>query len=105
MWNQVPDRNHGLHQMAGTTGGYGPDYTTLVKDYINKNGYTRYYDEEACSPYLYNGSSFISYEDEQSIGHKCEYVKEHGLAGVMFWEYSYDDTHSLLDTMYRGLRH
>ncbi|WMT39459.1 glycoside hydrolase family 18 protein [Paenibacillus sp. D2_2] len=105
MWNQVPDRNHGLHQMAGTTGGYGPDYTRLVKDYINKNGYTRYWDEEARSPYIYNGSSFISYEDEQSIRHKCEYVKENGLAGVMFWEYSCDNTHLLLDAMYRGLRY
>jgi len=105
MWNKVPDRNHGLHQMAGTTGGYGPDYTALVRDYINKNGYTRYWDEEARAPYLFNGSSFISYEDEQSIGHKCEYVKENGLAGVMFWEYSCDDTHSLLDEMYRGLRY
>lgn len=103
MWNQVPDRNHGLHQMAGTTGGYGPDYTALVKDYINKNGYTRYWDEEALAPYLFNGSSFISYEDEESIGHKCIYVKENGLAGVMFWEYSCDNTHRLLDAMYRGL--
>ncbi|WP_068780396.1 glycoside hydrolase family 18 protein [Paenibacillus sp. GM2] len=103
LWNQVPGRNQGLHQMAGTTGGYGPDYTALVKDYINKNGYTRYWDEEALAPYLFNGSSFISYEDEQSIGHKCTYVKENGLAGVMFWEYSCDNTHRLLDAMYRGL--
>ena len=103
MWNQVPDRNHGLHQMAGTTGGYGPDYSALVKDYIDKNGYTRYWDEEALAPYLFNGSSFISYEDEQSIGHKCTYVKENALAGVMFWEFSCDNTHRLLDAMYRGL--
>ncbi|NWL89402.1 chitinase [Paenibacillus sp. 79R4] len=103
LWNQVPGRNQGLHQMAGTTGGYGPDYTALIKDYINKNGYTRYWDEEALAPYLFNGSSFISYEDEQSIGHKCTYVKENGLAGVMFWEYSCDNTHRLLDAMYRGL--
>ena len=41
--------------------------------------------------------------DEESIGHKCTYVKENGLSGVMFWEYSCDNTHRLLDAMYRGL--
>lgn len=104
VWHQVPDRNHGLHQMAGTTGGYGPDFTTLAKDYINKNGYTRYWDEEARAPYLFNGSSLISYDDEESIGHKCEYVKDNDLAGIMFWEYGCDETHRLLDAMHRGLR-
>lgn len=104
VWHQVPDRNQGLHQMAGTTGGYGPNFTTLASEYINQNGYTRYWDAEACAPYLFNGSSLISYDDEESIGHKCEYVKDHGLAGIMFWEYSLDQTHRLLDAMYRGLR-
>lgn len=105
LWNEVPDRHFGLHQMAGTTGGYGPDYTTLVKDYINKNGYTRYWDAKACAPYLFNGSSLISYDDEESIGHKCKYVKDRGLAGIMFWEYSCDETHRLLEAIYSGLRH
>ncbi|GIP29322.1 hypothetical protein J23TS9_44520 [Paenibacillus sp. J23TS9] len=104
VWNQVPDRNNGLHQMAGSTGGYGPNYSTLTAEYINKNGYTRYWDQEACAPYLYNGTSLISYDDEESIGHKCEYVKDNSLAGIMFWEYSCDETHQLLDAMYRGLR-
>ncbi|MGN7358423.1 glycoside hydrolase family 18 protein [Paenibacillus sp. SAF-054] len=104
VWNQVPDRNQGLHQMAGTTGGYGPSFSTLAAEYINLNGYTRYWDAEACAPYLFNGTSLISYDDEESIGHKCEYVKNSGLAGIMFWEYSCDGTHRLLDTMYRKLR-
>ncbi|MEI0735550.1 glycoside hydrolase family 18 protein [Paenibacillus sp. JTLBN-2024] len=104
VWHQVPDRNSGLHQMAGTTGGYGPDFGTLTREYINKNGYTRYWDEEARAPYLFNGSSLISYDDEESIGHKCGYVKDNGLAGIMFWEYGCDDTHQLLDAMHRGLK-
>lgn len=103
VWNQVPNRNNGLYQMAGTTGGYGPDFTKLAAEYINKNGYTRYWDEEACAPYLFNGSSLISYDDEESIQHKCDYVKQSGVAGVMFWEYSCDDTHRLLDAIYQGL--
>ncbi|MCA0757133.1 glycoside hydrolase family 18 protein [Paenibacillus sp. N4] len=103
IWQQVPDRSSGLHQMAGSTGGYGPDFTALASDYIDKNGYVRHWDNEAKSPYLYNGSSFISYDDEESLLHKCSYVKESGLAGIMFWEYGCDRTHRLLDAIYRGL--
>ncbi|MFB9328045.1 glycoside hydrolase family 18 protein [Paenibacillus aurantiacus] len=104
MWQQVPNRNQGLHQMAGTTGGYGPDFTKLAAHYIDKNGYVRYWDEEARAPYLFNGDTFISYDDEQSIGCKCDYVKARGLAGIMFWEFACDRTHRLLDAMHRGLR-
>ncbi|MBB3072907.1 chitinase [Paenibacillus baekrokdamisoli] len=104
IWHQVPDRNNGLLQMAGSTGGYGPDFTALSADYINKNGYTRYWDSEACAPFLFNGSSLISYDDEESLLHKCDYVKNNSLAGVMFWEYSCDGTHRLLDTIHKGLK-
>ncbi|AJS60325.1 glycoside hydrolase family 18 protein [Paenibacillus sp. IHBB 10380] len=103
IWQQVPDINHGLHQMAGSTGGYGPDFTDLSANYINSNGYTRYWDEEAKAPYLFNGTSFISYDDEESLRHKCDYVKNNNLAGMMFWEYGCDKTHRLLDTMHKGL--
>ncbi|WP_068617649.1 glycoside hydrolase family 18 protein [Paenibacillus tuaregi] len=103
IWHEVPDRSNGLHQMAGSTGGYGPDYTQLEAEYINKNGYVRYWDAEACAPYLFNGTSFISYDDEESIRHKCEYVKSNNLAGVMFWEYGCDRTHRLLDAIHRSL--
>ncbi|OAB43036.1 glycoside hydrolase family 18 protein [Paenibacillus glacialis] len=103
VWQQVLDINHGLHQMAGSTGGYGPDFTDLSANYININGYTRYWDKDAKAPFLFNGSSFISYDDEESLEYKCEYVKNHKLAGVMFWEYGCDETHRLLDTMHKGL--
>ncbi|WP_028609421.1 glycoside hydrolase family 18 protein [Paenibacillus harenae] len=104
LWSQVPDRGSGLHQMAGTTGGYGPDFTALAADYIDKNGYVRYWDDEAKAPYLFNGHTFISYDDEQSLRHKCGYVKDNGLAGVMFWEYGCDKTHRLLHAIYQGLK-
>lgn len=101
-WSGVPNRNNGLHQMAASAGGYGPSFTELDADYINKQGYIRYWDNEACSPYLFDGSTFISYEDEQSIRCKCEYARSQGLAGIMFWEYSCDKTHRLLDAIHQG---
>ncbi|WP_243132985.1 glycosyl hydrolase family 18 protein, partial [Robinsoniella peoriensis] len=59
------------------------------------NGFKRYWDDEAKAPWLFNGDTFISYEDGESIRCKADYVKEHGLAGMMFWEYSCDSTKTL----------
>lgn len=103
MWKGVPDRENGLHQMAETTGGYGPSYGELVKDYINKNGYKRYFDEEARAPWLFNGDTFISYDDEESCSEKAEYVVKNGLGGIMFWEYRLDETRTLTEVMRKAL--
>ena len=103
MWKGVPDRENGLHQMAETTGGYGPSYGELVKDYINKNGYKRYFDEEARAPWLFNGDTFISYDDEESCKEKAEYVVKNGLGGIMFWEYRLDETRTLTEVMRKAL--
>jgi chitinase len=103
MWQGVPDRNAGLHQMTASSGGYGPDYTRLHADYIGRGGFVRYWDDEAKAPYLFDGNSFITYDDEESLRHKCGYIRSEGLAGIMFWEYSCDKTHLLLDALHDGL--
>lgn len=103
LWKNVPDKEQGLHQISPTAGGYGPVYTDLLANYIGKNGFNRYWDEEAQAPYLFDGSTFISYDDEQSLQAKCAYLQENGLKGMMFWEYSCDQSGTLLDTMYKSL--
>ena len=57
---------------------YGPGITALEEEYINKNGFRRYWDETACAPYLYNGDTFITYDDEESIKKKCELILRGG---------------------------
>ena len=84
-------------------GGYGPDYGSLTADYINKNGFIRYWDEEASSPYLFDGSTFISYEDEESMALKVRYAEENGLGGIMYWEYRCDGTGTLTGFLRREL--
>ncbi len=102
-WEHVPDYNHGLCQQAQTIGGYGEEYGGLVEKYINKNGFVRYWDDEAKAPWLFNGSVFISYDDEQSLACKISYLKENGLAGIMCWEYIGDATHTLTAFMRKEL--
>lgn len=98
-WENIQDRNHGLLQISKTGGGYGPDYASLVKDYINKNGYVRYWDDEAKAPYLFNGSTFLSYDDVDSIRLKCEHIKSEGYGGIFYWEHKCDTTGALLAAM------
>lgn len=103
MWKGVPDVDHGYNQMAETVGTYGPSYGTLVKDYINKNGFERHWDDVAKAPYLFDGDTFISYDDEESIAAKIKFMNEKELRGVMYWEYCTDETYTLTSFMGREI--
>ena len=98
-WDNIADRNHGFLQIFKTGGDYGPDYGDLVKSYINRNGFVRYWDDEAKAPWLFNGSTFLSYDDEESIRCKCEYVKREGYGGIFYWEHKCDPSGKLLSIM------
>lgn len=86
----------GLYQLKEGWPDFGAGFTGLDENFIDKNGYVRYWDDVAKAPYLFNGSTFISYDDEQSIKHKCEFIKQQNLLGLMYWEHSCDKTRKLL---------
>ncbi len=104
-WEGVKStENNGLFQEAATVGMI--EFYRVIEDkYLDKNGFKRYWDATAMAPYLWNPDSalFISYEDEESIKLKIEYLKQKGLGGVMFWEYSDDVDGKLLDAVDRNL--
>lgn len=90
-WADAQAENNGLYQPA--TGKHSfISYDELMAKYIDKNGFTRHWDDRAKSPYLWNPTSrtFISYADPESLRYRVDYVKSKKLAGVMFWEYIYD---------------
>jgi chitinase len=94
----VHNANNGLYQ-THTGAFYSDSYEAITKNYIGKNGFVRYWDAQSRVPYLWNGSTFISYDDPQSIALKADYVKSKGLGGVMIWEISQDPGESLLDRL------
>lgn len=104
-WKDVPDINHGLFQhgkpdpAAFTT--YGYITANMLPTDKSATGYVRYWDAASKVPYLYNADKriFVSYDDPESIRFKCDYVKDHHLAGVMFWEYSADPSGALLNAI------
>lgn len=102
-WRSVKKKdNNGLGQKAGTSGNKSYGYDTLQK-MISDGSYTRYWDEKAMAPYLFNGKTFISYEDEESITAKGAYAKDNGLMGVMFWEYGQDKSGTLVKALYTAM--
>ncbi len=79
------------------------NYNVIEKNYLNQKGYTRYFHSQSKVPWLFNGSTFISYEDPESIGVKTGYIKSKGLGGAMVWELSQDPDRVLLNALYDDL--
>jgi chitinase len=84
-------------------GGSALSYETIVTDYLNNPEYTRKFHEKSLVPWLYNGKTFVSYDDSQSVALKAEYIREKNLGGAMVWELSQDSKGTLLNSLYEGL--
>ncbi|WAQ91652.1 hypothetical protein PtA15_15A41 [Puccinia triticina] len=50
------------------------------------NGYKRHFDECSGTPFLTNGTYFITYEDHKTSVAKAKFAQEHHLAGVFFFD-------------------
>lgn len=102
-WGGAPSTGNGQYQVSAGISSTGTwekgsyDFYDLEANYINKNGYTRYWNNTSKVPYLYNPSTqtYISYDDVESLGYKTSYLKSKGLAGAMFWETSGDRNRTL----------
>ena len=102
-WDQVPDVNHGLYQNTPFKNMFGPSYTEIMLKYEPRMDYNKYWDDDAKAPYLYNGSTFISYDDPKSVQHKCKYALKNGMGGAFYWVHDYDHAGILFDAMYDNL--
>ncbi|UII28737.1 glycosyl hydrolase family 18 protein [Fulvivirga maritima] len=49
------------------------------------SGWTRHWDDQAKVPYMTNGKYFLSYDDEESIEIKANYINDHQLGGTIIW--------------------
>ena len=99
-WIMKSADKHGINMpVEGRARGGG--YTYIKDSLVNKNGFVRYWDENAKAPYLFNSETnqLITYDDEESVRLKCEYVIDNNMAGMMFWQYASDPNEYLLDAM------
>jgi chitinase len=103
----VANANKGIGDtILSSANSYGKGYTFLKDSLLNKKGFVAYQDKDAKAPYLFNPQTkaFISYDDEWSVDHKCQYVLKHKLGGVMFWEYSSDKKEYLLNQITKSFK-
>ena len=102
-WTKVERRNNGLYSKVEGKG-FSLSFHA-ISDSLSLSDYSRYWDKDAKAPYLWNSkaSTFIGYDDEESLREKSKYIKEKGLGGVMFWEYSGDNNGVLLETLHSNL--
>lgn len=80
LFSSVKDVNHGLYQPYA--GANSISYAKIAANYLNQTGYTRYFHSQSLVPWLYNGSTFITYEDTQSIGLRLTILKRKAWAAL-----------------------
>jgi chitinase len=96
----------GLYQPGKALTGRSLAYGRLAAELVDRDGFVRSWDAQAQQPYLWNAATgtVIVYDDPESLRLKARYIREHGLGGVMFWEYGNDPSGALLDALDGALR-
>ncbi len=102
MWKGVDSKDNGLFQPGNYA--MGLPYQQVYA-FSKNSSYSRFWDVKACAPYLFSikDSTWITFEDPESLALKMKFVKEKGLAGAMFWEMAEDNTGTLLEAIYTEL--
>lgn len=87
----------GFTSLCGATSGnaatseFPPDGTPMYYDVVNALGnYTYHWDNAAHVPWLSGNGVFVSYDNEQSIAEKAQYINNVGAAGAIIWEITGD---------------
>lgn len=63
-----------------------PNYFFIKQQALGSgSGWTRHWDDQAKVPYLVKDNYFLSYDDEESIGLKADYIVDNNLAGTIVW--------------------
>ena len=98
-WTGVTNANQGLFQpatgpAAGTWGPGTDDYKVLAT--LPSNGFTVYRDVQAGHAWLFDGTTFWTFDDPLVITQKTMYIRQHGYGGTMVWSLDGDDANATL---------
>lgn len=89
-WEGVAAENNGLYQSGKFKHFIG--YNEFPERISEKAGYRMYWDSTAKAPYAYNTTQklYATFDDKRSLKAKTEYVLQHKLGGIMFWQLGHD---------------
>jgi chitinase len=98
-WTGITGGGTGLFNLAagaapGTFAAGNEDYKTLKG--LTDKGFKIYRDEMAGHSWLYDGTTFWTYDDPTQILQKTEYIRSEGLGGAMVWSLDGDDENATL---------
>jgi len=107
-WTGVGRANRGLFQPAAgpAPGTFEPGFEDYKKlKALTSQGYSLFRDTTAIHAWLFNGSTFWTFDDPAVLRAKTAYIKSKGIAGAMVWSLDGDDAGgSLIKAIDRGLR-
>lgn len=104
-WMGVEATNHGLFQAIPPAAPPQDEIAfSEIAPLVNAAGYRRYWDPVSKTPYLYNAETktFITYNDAEAELARTQYVLDHHLGGIMFWQYGHDPDNVLLNAIDQG---
>ena len=106
-WTGVGSANNGLYQSssgpAPGTWEAGSDDYEVTKARLGQ-GFTRYRDGYQKAAWLFDGTTFWTFDDPTIMNEKARYVRKENLGGIMFWELSGDTPDGeLIDAIADGL--
>ncbi|CAK9136608.1 unnamed protein product [Ilex paraguariensis] len=92
-WLLVNANNHGLYAPANGPVGSGNGAITFqqIEAFITNNKATTVYNGTIVSDYCYAGTTWIGYDDTQTISTKVLYAKQRGLLGYFAWHVAADN--------------
>lgn len=106
-WTNVPNANNGLYQSSSSMQAAPAPLQAGVDNYnnlITLSGYTGFRSSVTQGYWIFNGSTFWSFDDPTSIAIKTNYINSLGLGGAMVWALDGDDAAgTLMRALYNGL--
>jgi chitinase len=105
-WEEVEPAGDGLYQPGRPPRERMETKYGSLAGLSRQPGWVRRWDTAAQAPFLWNADKrvFVGYDDPESLRVKSRYIRDHGLAGAMFWEYGGDPGGELLETLFSELR-
>lgn len=83
--------NHGFWApTSGVVNGGTMSYKE-IRQFIMSTNATKVFNATVVSDYCYKGTTWIGYDDTQSVNTKVKYAKDNGLLGYFAWQISQDD--------------
>jgi chitinase len=105
-WTGVTNANHGLFQPS--TGPAPATYEAGTEDYrllkAHLSDYTVYRDNKAGFAWLFDGTTFWTWDDPVEMARKAQYISHRDLGGAMIWSLDGDSNGELISALHRNLR-